>query len=92
MASFPSTWRRVGKSTIRWLGHSGTDQEFDGLPIGDAISLSVRKWFPSNNSPDGFVLMIVVEREGGRMSEEEAEEYVRRELGIARAAREGPSP
>lgn len=83
-------WRRTGKTRLRWLGTSGTAAEYDGISLSDAINLTVRKWFPSNSSPDRMVLMIVVEREGQRMSDEEADQYVRQELGVMHAARERP--
>lgn len=79
--------RESGRVTVRWLGMSDTEVDFDGLRVDDALCQAVRRWFPSNNSPDRMVLAIVIERDGEHMSDEQAEAYVRDDMAKARAVR-----
>lgn len=80
--------RDAGKVRVRWFGDDSTAMEFETLRLDDVLSQAVRSWFPSNHSPDRFVLPIVVERDGLTMTDEEADEYLRKELGVERGVRE----
>lgn len=83
----PIDVRPSGLVTLRWFGMSDTIKQFDGIRLDDALCQGVRTWFPSNNSPDRFVLPVVIERDGKRMTDEEAEAYVRDEFAKSRATR-----
>jgi len=79
--------RPPGLVTVRWFGMSDTTKEFSGIRLDDALCQAVRTWFPSNEAPDRFVLPVVIERDGKRMTDEEAEAYVRKEFAVKRATR-----
>ena len=79
--------RPAGRVCIRWATESGTEIDFDEIRLDDALCQAVRKWFVSNHSPDRMAMIVVVERDGEVMSNAEAEDAVKREFEIKRAAR-----
>lgn len=80
-------YREPGAVRVRWLGDSGTELEFDRIRLDDALCQASRRWFPSNEAPDRMVMMVVVERDGEQMTDEEAEAYIRDQLAVKRAVR-----
>jgi hypothetical protein len=83
-----TTRRQIGPVRLRWLGESSPASRTEGdADVADVLSEAAAKWFASNNSPDAFVLAVVVERDGATMSDEEADAYLRDRLAVLRCIR-----
>ena len=79
--------RPLGRVCVRWATESDTEIDFDEIRVDDALCQAVRKWFPSNHSPDTMAMVVIVERDGATMGLEEAEKAIRDEFAIKRAGR-----
>lgn len=81
--------REPGRVSIRWATESGTEIDFECERVDEAIAEAARRWFPSNNSPDRMAMVVIVEREGEHMSNDEAEAKIIDEFAVKRAANSG---
>lgn len=76
--------RPAGPVRARWLGERALEHRRS--TVSALLRRAVDRWFASNNSPDAFVMMVVIERGDARMSDEEAIAYVRDQLAMKEAS------
>lgn len=81
-------FRPPGRVCVRWATESGTEIDFECERVDEAIAEACRRWFRSNNSPDLMAMVVIVERDGKHMSDEEAEVKILDEFDLKRSARE----
>lgn len=75
--------RPAGEVSFRWLGSKR--RTFKRRRVASALAEAAQRWFASNHSPDAFVVLLVIERDGKTMSDAEAIDYIEREVSTKRA-------
>lgn len=80
--------RPPGSVRMRWFSDGSSAVEGTAERVADVLARAAEKWFASNNSPDAFVMSVVIERDGKQMTNEEADAYMRDELALKRASRD----
>lgn len=75
-----ATRRSPGRVRVRWLGHDDSAVEADYAELPDVLHEAIDKWFASNQSPNAFVLPLVIERDHESLSDLDADADVRDDL------------
>lgn len=79
--------RPAGPVSVRWFGGTSGQITHGRTTLRRILSRAADRWFASNHSPDAFVMLVVIERDGHTMSDEEADAYIRDQLALKRAGR-----
>lgn len=80
--------RSSGPVRVRWFGHSDSAVEAEDAEVADVLAEAAAKWYASNNSPDAFVMAVVIERDGSAMTDEQADAYLQDQLHLKRTTRQ----
>lgn len=79
--------RKAGSVTLRWFGGVSGKRTFRRRRVASALAAAAETWFASNHCPDAFVMLVVIERDGATMSDEEADAYIRQPQSVKAAVR-----
>lgn len=80
--------REPGRVSVRWATESGSEIDFECSRVDEALAEAAKRWFPSNNSPNRMAMVVIVERDGEHMSDEEAERKIKDEFSVKRATKD----